>query len=57
MDRQQLYLYLIIKELEKNLGIKFDLGDPLDRLMAQKIVYLLQAKGLYLGYFFQWSPY
>ena len=57
MDRQQIFTFLVIREIEKMLGIKFDFGNPLDRFLLQKMIYLAQRSGVQLGYFYHWSPY
>ena len=56
MDRQQIALKLAIEGLE--LPFKINTFD--DRLILQKTVYLAQAIGVHLGYYYQWylhGPY
>jgi len=56
MDRGQIALKLSIDSL----GLKFQIDDFRDRLILQKVVYLVQAAGVHLGYYYQWylhGPY
>jgi uncharacterized protein YwgA len=56
MDRQQIALKLAVEDLE--LPFKIDTFE--DRLILQKSVYLAQAIGVHLGYYYQWylhGPY
>ena len=56
MDRQQIGVKLTVDGL--NLPFKTEFF--IDRLIMQKTVYLAQAKGVNLGYFYQWylhGPY
>ncbi|MGH7134412.1 MAG: hypothetical protein ACREHD_01650 [Pirellulales bacterium] len=56
MDRQQIGLKLALDHL----GLPARLGTFDDRLILQKAVYLAQAAGVDLGYFFHWylrGPY
>jgi uncharacterized protein YwgA len=56
MDRGQIALKLSIDSL----GLKFQIDDFRDRLILQKAVYLVQAAGVHLGYYYQWylhGPY
>jgi len=56
MDRQQIALKLTIE----GLGLPFEIGTFEDRLILQKAVYLAQAIGVHLGYYYQWylhGPY
>ena len=56
MDRQQIGVKLAIDGLGRTLKVDdFD-----DRLILQKTVYLAQAKGVHLGYYYKWylhGPY
>ena len=56
MDRQQIGVKLAIEGLGRTLKVDgFD-----DRLILQKTVYLAQAKGVHLGYYYKWylhGPY
>jgi len=56
MDRRQISLVLVMRALDVPLRVdQFD-----DRLVVQKAVYLAQARGVDLGYFFRWhlrGPY
>ena len=56
MDRQQIGLKLVMDQLDKLVKVEtFE-----DRLILQKTVYLAQAAGVRLGYFFRWylrGPY
>lgn len=56
MDRGQIALKLSIDSL----GLRFQIDDFRDRLILQKAVYLVQAAGVHLGYYYQWylhGPY
>ena len=56
MDRQQIGLKLAID----GLGLEFKIDTFEDRLILQKAVYLAQAAGVHLGYYYQWylhGPY
>lgn len=56
MDRQQIALKLTID----GLGLHFNIDAFDDRLILQKAVYLAQAIGVNLGYYYQWyihGPY
>lgn len=56
MDRGQIALKLSTDSL----GLKFQIDDFRDRLILQKAVYLVQAAGVHLGYYYQWylhGPY
>lgn len=56
MDRQQIGIVLALRELD--LPLKMEGFD--DRLILQKTIYLTQACGVDLGYYFQWylrGPY
>ncbi|OHB59695.1 MAG: hypothetical protein A2167_03220 [Planctomycetes bacterium RBG_13_46_10] len=56
MDRQQIALKLTIDGLE----LPFKIDTFYDRLILQKAVYLSQAIGINLGYYYQWylhGPY
>lgn len=56
MDRQQISVKLAIDSL----GLPFQIGTFQDRLIMQKAVYLAQAAGVHLGYFYHWylhGPY
>ena len=56
MDRQQIGVKLTVD----GLGLKFKIDTFMDRLIMQKAVYLAQAKGVNLGYFYHWylhGPY
>lgn len=56
MNRRQIALKLALKDL----GIPSDMGSFETRLIMQKSVYLIQAKGFDLGYHFSWylhGPY
>ena len=56
MDRQQIGVKLALNGLERPLKVdEFD-----DRLILQKAIYLAQAKGIHLGYYYKWylhGPY
>ena len=56
MDRQQIGLKLAIECL----GLEFKINNFKDRLILQKAVYLAQAVGVDLGYYYHWylhGPY
>ncbi len=56
MDRRQIGLKLIMDQLDQQ--VKVDTFE--DRLILQKTVYLADAAGVHLGYFFRWylrGPY
>lgn len=56
MDRQQIGVKLTID----GLGLEFKTDTFMDRLIMQKTVYLAQAAGINLGYFYHWylhGPY
>ncbi|MBT3200207.1 MAG: hypothetical protein HN350_09845 [Phycisphaerales bacterium] len=56
MDRQQINLKLVIE----GLGLPFAIKEFTDRLIMQKAVYLAQAGGAHLGYYYKWylkGPY
>jgi uncharacterized protein YwgA len=56
MDRQQIGVKLTVD----GLGLPFKIDGFMDRLIMQKAVYLAQAAGVNLGYFYQWylhGPY
>ena len=56
MDRQQIGVKLAVD----GLGLKFEIDTFMDRLIMQKTVYLAQAKGVNLGYYYHWylhGPY
>lgn len=53
MDRQQISVKLAIDSL----GLPFQIDSFQDRLIMQKAVYLAQAVGVNLGYFYQWYLY
>ena len=56
MDRQQIGVKLALKAL----GWTLKVDDFEDRLILQKTVYLAQAKGVHLGYYYKWylhGPY
>ena len=48
MDRQQIGVKLAVD----GLGLKFKIDTFMDRLIMQKAVYMAQAKGVNLGYFY-----
>ena len=50
MDRQQIALKLAVDGLE----LPFEINSFEDRLILQKAVYLAQAGGVNLGYYYQW---
>ena len=56
MDRQQIGVKLALNGLGRPLKVdSFD-----DRLILQKTIYLVQAKGIHLGYYYKWylhGPY
>lgn len=56
MDRQQIALKLAVD----GLGLDFRIGSFQERLILQKVVYLVQAGGVNLGYYYHWylhGPY
>ena len=56
MDRQQIGVKLAVD----GLGLQFKIDTFEDRLILQKAVYLAQAAGVHLGYYYQWylhGPY
>jgi uncharacterized protein YwgA len=56
MDRQQIGVKLAID----GLGLPFQITTFQDRLIMQKAIYLVQAKGINFGYFYHWylhGPY
>lgn len=56
MDRQQIGVKLAID----GLGLQFKIDTFEDRLILQKAVYLAQASGVHLGYYYHWylhGPY
>ena len=56
MDRRQIGLKLAMGQL----GLRVHVATFEDRLILQKTVYLAQAAGIHLGYFFRWylrGPY
>ena len=56
MDRQQIGVMLVLDAL----GVEFDLSCFNNRLIYQKAIYLAQAAGINLGYYYQWylhGPY
>ena len=53
MDRQQIGVKLAID----GLGLPFQIRTFRDRLIMQKAVYLAQAAGVNLGYYYQWYLY
>jgi len=53
MDRQQIAVKLTVD----GLGLPFNIDGFKDRLIMQKAVYLAQAAGVNLGYFYQWYLY
>jgi uncharacterized protein YwgA len=56
MDRRQIALRLTLDVLR----LDFKIDDFTDRLILQKAVYLVQAGGVHLGYYYQWylhGPY
>jgi uncharacterized protein YwgA len=56
MDRQQIGLKLAVECL----GIEFKINNFQDRLILQKAIYLAQAAGVDLGYYYHWylhGPY
>jgi uncharacterized protein YwgA len=56
MDRQQIGVKLTIE----GLGLEFQIKTFQDRLIMQKAIYLAQAKGINLGYYYHWylhGPY
>ncbi len=56
MDRQQIALKLAVD----GLGLDLKVESFRDRLILQKVVYLVQGAGIHLGYYYQWylhGPY
>lgn len=56
MDRQQIGVRLTMNSL----GLPFQISSFEDRLILQKAVYLAQAAGIHLGYYYHWylhGPY
>ena len=53
MDRQQIGVRLAIKDLD----MPFKIDSFMDRLIMQKAVYLAQAAGVNLGYYYRWYLY
>jgi uncharacterized protein YwgA len=56
MDRQQIALKLAVR----GLGLNFRIGTFQERLILQKAVYLAEAGGVNLGYYYHWylhGPY
>jgi uncharacterized protein YwgA len=56
MDRQQIGVKLAVD----GLNLPFEIDGFMDRLIMQKAVYLAQAAGVKLGYYYQWylhGPY
>lgn len=53
MDRQQIGLKLAID----GLGLEFKIDTFEDRLILQKAIYLAQAGGVHLGYYYHWYLY
>ena len=56
MDRQQIGLKLAVE----GLGLEFKINNFQDRLILQKAIYLTQAVGVDLGYYYHWylhGPY
>jgi len=56
MDRQQIGVKLALN----GLGRPFNVASFDDRLILQKTIYLVQAKGIHLGYYYHWylhGPY
>jgi len=53
MDRQQIGLKLAVK----GLNLPFQINTFEDRLILQKAVYLAQAAGINLGYYYHWYLY
>lgn len=60
MDRQQIGVRLALKALGREPQIDSFTESFEDRLILQKTVYLAQAKGIHLGYYYKWylhGPY
>ena len=60
MDRQQIGLRLALKALGREPQMDSFTESFNDRLILQKTVYLAQAKGVHLGYYYKWylrGPY
>lgn len=53
MDRQQIGVKLTVNGLE----LQFQIGTFQDRLIMQKAIYLAQAAGVNLGYYYHWYLY
>ena len=53
MDRQQIGVKLAID----GLGLQFKIDTFEDRLILQKAIYLAQAGGVHLGYYYHWYLY
>lgn len=53
MDRQQIALKLTVDSLQ----LPFKIESFVDRLIVQKAVYLAQAAGVNLGYYYHWYLY
>ncbi|MBI5723275.1 MAG: hypothetical protein HZA50_04905 [Planctomycetes bacterium] len=56
MERQQIGLTLVMEQV----GLPLEVKDFEHRLILEKTIYLVQASGVNLGYFFQWylrGPY
>lgn len=53
MDRQQIALKLAAD----GVGLDFKIDSFRDRLILQKAIYLVQAAGVHLGYYYQWYLY
>jgi len=53
MDRQQIGVKLTID----GLNLPFKIDGFQDRLIMQKSVYLAQAAGVHLGYYYHWYLY
>lgn len=53
MDRQQIGVKLALK----GLGRPFNVASFDDRLILQKTIYLVQARGIHLGYYYHWYLY
>lgn len=60
MNRESIELGFIMKDISKHRNANFSMNSFNDRLYFQKLVYLLQSFGIYLGYPFAWylrGPY
>jgi len=53
MDRQQIGVKLTVD----GLNLPFRIDSFMDRLIMQKAVYLAQAAGVHLGYYYHWYLY